>query len=60
MPRRDGRGPFGEGPLTGRKLGNCYTDRNNKNFLYYSWVTISSLIGICFILKKIGDLVKRD
>jgi len=29
MPYRDGTGPFGEGPLTGRGLGNCgrTTDR---------------------------------
>jgi hypothetical protein len=23
MPRRDGTGPSGFGPLTGRKMGNC-------------------------------------
>ena len=23
MPRQDGRGPMGQGPMTGRRLGNC-------------------------------------
>lgn len=23
MPRRDGTGPFGQGAMTGRQLGNC-------------------------------------
>jgi len=27
MPRRDGTGPDGKGPKTGRKLGNCTTVR---------------------------------
>lgn len=25
MPRRDGTGPNGYGPLTGRRMGNCQT-----------------------------------
>lgn len=29
MPRRDGTGPTGKGPMTGRKLGNC-SDINIK------------------------------
>ena len=28
MPRRDGTGPAGQGPLTGRGLGNCIGTRN--------------------------------
>ncbi|MGD9964343.1 MAG: DUF5320 domain-containing protein [Candidatus Izemoplasmatales bacterium] len=40
MPRRDGTGPNGYGPLTGRKMGNCSCGlgygmgygRNNPNF----------------------------
>ncbi|MDD3129335.1 MAG: DUF5320 domain-containing protein [Candidatus Izemoplasmatales bacterium] len=27
MPRRDGTGPNGYGPLTGRKMGNCGNGR---------------------------------
>jgi len=27
MPGRDARGPMGEGPMTGRGLGNCSGDR---------------------------------
>ena len=32
MPRRDGTGPAGQGPLTGRGLGNCIGTRNT---VYY-------------------------
>ena len=31
MPRFDGTGPNGEGPKTGRFLGNCGLDSNNVN-----------------------------
>ena len=31
MPYRDGTGPMGEGPMTGRKQGNC-ADDNVRNF----------------------------
>ena len=30
MPRRDGRGPMNNGPLTGRGLGNCENTNNNQ------------------------------
>ena len=31
MPRLDGTGPQGQGPLTGRGLGRCTTDGKAKN-----------------------------
>ena len=30
MPRGDGTGPKGQGPKTGRGLGNCKTTKTNK------------------------------
>jgi len=33
MPLRDGTGPFGEGPLTGRGLGGCSKENNVNNEL---------------------------
>ncbi len=30
MPRLDGTGPRGNGPKTGRGLGNCIPEVNNK------------------------------
>ncbi|MBN1802064.1 MAG: DUF5320 domain-containing protein [Candidatus Lokiarchaeota archaeon] len=30
MPRRDGTGPSGKGPKTGRGLGNCSVDDSAK------------------------------
>lgn len=32
MPRRDGTGPDGKGPGTGRGLGNCRKDNTSSNF----------------------------
>ena len=32
MPLRDGTGPFGEGPMTGRALGNCRRNPQNSGF----------------------------
>lgn len=31
MPRRDGTGPIGMGPMTGRGMGSCNT-RDTRNF----------------------------
>ncbi|HRU50443.1 MAG TPA: DUF5320 domain-containing protein [Candidatus Absconditabacterales bacterium] len=31
MPNRDGTGPCGKGPLTGRKIGNCVENTNLGN-----------------------------
>lgn len=31
MPYRDGSGPNGEGPLTGRRMGNCDANGNFSN-----------------------------
>ncbi|HPF83008.1 MAG TPA: DUF5320 domain-containing protein [Bacilli bacterium] len=31
MPRRDGTGPQGMGPKTGRGLGNCGTNKPNTD-----------------------------
>ncbi len=33
MPRLNGTGPEGKGPMTGRKMGNCQfnNDDNNQN-----------------------------
>ncbi len=31
MPRRDGTGPRGNGPLTGRGLGPCKDTKSNSN-----------------------------
>jgi len=31
MPRLDGTGPNGQGPMTGRKMGKC-NPNNQKNF----------------------------
>lgn len=31
MPRLDGKGPRGEGSMTGRGLGNCNEEVNNDN-----------------------------
>lgn len=30
MPNRDGTGPEGEGPKTGRGMGNCFDDLEKK------------------------------
>jgi len=30
MPRFDGTGPNGAGPKTGKKFGNCETEKNTK------------------------------
>lgn len=30
MPRRDGTGPEGKGPKTGRGIGNCEGQRNTE------------------------------
>lgn len=66
MPRLDGTGPYGMGPLTGRKLGNCnyftkpkflgYGFRKNKQyknryFQYFILIISSLIIGIYYILK---------
>ena len=32
MPRKDGTGPRGEGPKTGRGLGRCNSDRKEPRF----------------------------
>jgi hypothetical protein len=33
MPNMNGKGPQGEGPLTGRKMGNCEgANKDNENF----------------------------
>lgn len=34
MPRRDGKGPNGEGKLTGRGLGNCATNNETLESKY--------------------------
>ena len=31
MPNRDGTGPMGQGPRSGRNGGNCGTGRSNKS-----------------------------
>jgi hypothetical protein len=31
MPARDGTGPLGQGPRTGRGMGNCNTPRGSVN-----------------------------
>lgn len=31
MPARDGRGPYGEGPRTGKRLGKCETKGNKTD-----------------------------
>jgi len=35
MPRRDGTGPNGYGPLTGRRMGNCRANYGNGNGMGY-------------------------
>lgn len=30
MPRRDGMGPMGDGPMTGRRLGPCFDSKAAK------------------------------
>ncbi|MDK2868228.1 MAG: hypothetical protein PWP51_626 [Clostridiales bacterium] len=32
MPRRDGTGPNGEGPMTGKAMGNCNGENNQSGF----------------------------
>ena len=32
MPNRDGTGPEGKGPRTGRQLGNCEDAKPNQKF----------------------------
>jgi hypothetical protein len=31
MPNKDGTGPEGKGPMTGRGLGRCNNDKENNN-----------------------------
>ncbi len=66
MPGLDRTGPFGTGPMTGRKLGNCnyvakpkllgYGFRKNKQykkryFQYFAWLIPSAMIGVYYVLK---------
>lgn len=66
LPGLDRTGPFGMGPMTGRKLGNCnyvakpkflgYGFRKNKQyknryFQYFAWLIPSAMIGIYYMLK---------
>ena len=66
LPGLDRTGPFGTGPMTGRKLGNCnyfanpkllgYGFRKNKQyknryFQYFVWLIPSAMIGIYYMLK---------
>jgi len=37
MARRDGTGPNGDGPKTGRKLGNCTDDVSKKDRFGSGW-----------------------
>lgn len=36
MPRRDGTGPIGEGPMTGRAMGPCAGYRRGRRNRYYA------------------------
>ncbi len=66
MPGLDRTGPYGAGPMSGRKLGNCnyfakpkflgYGLRKNKQFRnrYFQcfvWLIPSAIIGIYYMLK---------
>jgi len=66
LPGLDRTGPFGTGPMTGRKLGNCnyvakpkllgYGFRKNKQykkryFQYFAWLIPSAMIGVYYVLK---------
>ncbi len=31
MPRLNGTGPEGKGPMTGRKMGNCQSKKDDNN-----------------------------
>jgi hypothetical protein len=35
MPRKDGFGPYGQGPMTGRRMGYCVNNARLENFYGY-------------------------
>ena len=41
MPNRDGTGPMGQGPRSGRNGGNCGTGRSNKSGIPVSYTHLS-------------------
>ena len=66
LPGLDRTGPFGTGPMTGRKSGNCnyfakpkllgYVFKKNKQyknryFQHFVWLIPSAMIGIYYMLK---------
>jgi len=75
LSRLDRTGPFGMGPMTGRKLGNCnYVARpellgdgfrknkqyKNRYFQYFVWLIPGAMISIYYVLKiRTKDNKKR-
>ncbi|MBS3742148.1 MAG: DUF5320 domain-containing protein [Candidatus Cloacimonetes bacterium] len=49
MPKRDGTGPEGKGPGTGRRKGNCFGAFYNKKGKFSVWRTM--------VLPAIGALI---
>lgn len=58
MPRRDGTGPMGIGPRTGRGLGRCYIP-NNRNSLNNEKLLEEKRI-LEEKIKSINEKIKND
>jgi hypothetical protein len=67
MPRRDSSGPTGQGPLTGRALGNCRTQssttteyrRGNGRGLGRSFKNVSIFSNVPSLENEKKDLEER-
>jgi hypothetical protein len=58
IPRRDGTGPLGMGPMTGRGAGFCF-GRSTNNFLRIISL-ILGLLGIILYVMKNDVLNKKE
>jgi hypothetical protein len=58
IPRRDGTGPYGMGPMTGRGAGFCF-GRSTNNFLRIISL-ILGVLGIILYVMKNDALNKKE
>jgi hypothetical protein len=58
IPRRDGTGPYGMGPMTGRGAGFCF-ERSTNNFMRIISLIIG-LLGIILYVMKNDALNKKE
>lgn len=60
MPRRDGTGPAGRGPLTGRGLGNCSGDNNKPSSFIGRGLGLGLGLGRRFLNSKSSTSVLEE